>query len=317
MGASSVLKRCLSLLVSLAVASLLIFLATNSLPGDLATVVLGTNASPAEIDAFRSARGLDRPLIVRYGEWLGGVLTGDFGTSMITGRPVWDQISSRLGITCWLVGLAMVLAVALAVPWGAFAAVKRRRTAGFLVSAASHLLLAIPAFWLGIWLVVWFAVRLRWLPPGDYVAFTRDPISWARHMVLPVTTLAIVQASVLARYVRSAVLDVIHEDWFRTARAMGWSMAAALWRHGKRNIAVNLLTVIGLQLATLLVGAILIEQVFTIPGLGQRLLLAVGQRDLVMVQGIVLLLVWAVLIINFLIDLTYRAIDPRLKRSQV
>lgn len=315
MSPASVLRRVAGLLVSLLVASVLIFLATNALPGDIATVVLGTNATQAEIDAFREQRGLNRPLPVQYLDWLGGVLTGDLGTSMITGRPVWDQIAQRLGVTAWLVGLGMLLAVLIAVPWGAFSAVRRRHPDGVVASAASHVGLSVPSFWLGLWLVVIFAVTLSWLPSGDYVALTRDPLGWARHLVLPVGTLALVQGSVLARYVRSGVIEVLHEDWFRTARAMGWSVTGALWRHGTRNVAVSLLTVLGLQLATLLVGAILIEQVFTIPGLGSRLLLAVDQRDLVMVQGIVLLLVWAVLVINFFVDLTYRLVDPRLKRG--
>jgi len=166
-----------------------------------------------------------------------------------------------------------------------------------------------------MWLVIVFAVNLRWLPAGGYVPLSRDPVGWATHMVLPVTSLALVQGSLLARYVRSAVIEVTGEDWFRTARAVGWSRLGALFRHGTRNIAISLLTVIGLQVATLLVGAIIIEQVFAIPGLGSRLLLAVSQRDLVLVQGIVLILVWAVLVINFVVDVVYQAVDPRLKKA--
>ncbi len=302
------------LVISLLVASLLIFLATNALPGDVAQVLLGTNAAPGEVDALRERLGLDRPLLLRYLEWLEGVLRGDFGTSMVTGRDVVSQIIPRLGVSLWLIGLAMLLAILIAVPLGAFAAVRRRHASGFVASAIAQVGLSIPAFWAGIWLVLFFAVTLRWLPAGNYVALSEDPAQWARHLILPVTALAIVQASILSRYVRSAVIEVLGEDWFRTARSVGWSTWGALLRHGSRNVAISLLTVIGLQLATLLVGAIIIEQVFVLPGLGSRLIMAVGQRDLVVVQAIVLLLVWAVLLINFLVDFAYQLVDPRMKR---
>lgn len=307
--------RLAGLVVSLLVASLLIFLATNALPGDIAQVILGTNASPGEVEALRERLGLNRPLMVRYVEWLAGVVRGDFGTSMINGRDVVSQIAPRLEVSLWLVGLAMLLAVVIALPLGAFAAVRRRHASGFAASAVAQVGLSIPAFWAGIWLVVIFAVTLRWFPAGNYVSYWDSVGQWALHLVLPVTALAIVQASILARYVRSAVIEVLEEDWFRTARSVGWSTWGALLRHGSRNVAISLLTVIGLQLATLLVGAIIIEQVFALPGLGSRLLLAVGQRDLVVVQGIVLLLVWAVLVINFVVDFAYHLVDPRLRRT--
>lgn len=306
--------RLVGLMVSLIVASLLIFLVTNALPGDIAQVVLGTNASPGEVEALRQRLGLDRPLLTRYAEWVGGVVRGDFGTSMISGKNVVSQIAPRLEVSLWLVSLAMVLAVAIALPLGAFAAVKRRHASGFVASAIAQVGLSIPAFWAGIWLVVVFAVNLRWLPAGNYVSHWDSLGLWALHLVLPVTSLAIVQASILARYVRSAVIEVLGEDWFRTARAVGWSTWGALLRHGSRNVAISLLTVIGLQLSTLLVGAIIIEQVFALPGLGSRLIQAVNQRDLVVVQAIVLLLVWAVLVINFAVDFAYQFVDPRLRR---
>ncbi len=304
------------LVISLLVASLLIFLATNALPGDVAQILLGTNAAPGEVEAMRERLGLDRPLLLRYLEWLGGVLRGDFGTSMVTDREVVSQIVPRLGVSLWLVGLAMTLAILVALPLGAFAAIKRRHASGFVASAIAQVGLSVPAFWAGIWLVLLFAVTLRWLPAGNYVALSADPVQWARHLILPVTALAIVQASILSRYVRSAVIEVLGEDWFRTARSVGWSTWRALLRHGSRNIAISLLTVIGLQLATLLVGAIIIEQVFALPGLGSRLIMAVGQRDLIMVQAIVLLLVWAVLVINFVVDFTYQLVDPRMRRER-
>ncbi len=303
------------LVISLLVASLLIFLATNALPGDVAQIILGTNAAPGEVAALRERLGLDRGLLTRYAEWLGGVVRGDFGSSMITGKDVVSQITPRLEVSLWLVGLSMTLAVLIALPLGAFAAIRRRHISGFVASAVSQIGLSIPAFWAGIWLVVFFAVTLRWLPATGYVSPFDGLGTWLLHLVLPVTALAIVQASILSRYVRSAVIEVLGEDWFRTARSVGWSTWGALRRHGSRNIAISLLTVIGLQLSTLLVGAIIIEQVFALPGLGSRLIQAVGQRDLVVVQAIVLLLVWAVLLMNFLVDFAYQLVDPRLKRT--
>ena len=308
-------RRLIGLVASLLVASLLIFLAANALPGSIANVVLGTQAGPGEVAAFEERHGLNRPLLIRYVEWLSGVIVGDFGTTFVGGRDVLGEILPRLGISVWLVVLGMFFALAIAIPLGSFAALKRRNASGFLASMFSQAGLSIPAFWAGMWLVIVFAVHLRWLPAGGYVPLSRDPVGWITHLVLPVTSLALVQGSLLARYVRSAVIEVTSEDWFRTARAVGWSRLGALLRHGTRNIAISLLTVIGLQVATLLVGAIIVEQVFAIQGLGSRLLLAVSQRDLVLVQGIVLILVWAVLVINFVVDVVYQAVDPRLKES--
>jgi len=302
------------LLASLLLASLLIFAATNALPGDIAQVILGTNATPGEAARLRAELGLDRPFLARYAEWLWGAVQFDFGESYLSGRPIAPLIAARLEVSVWLIVFGMAAAILIALPVGAYAAVRRRHADGVAVSALSQLGLAVPAFWAGIWLVVVFAVNLRWLPAGGYVSYWESVADWLRHLVLPVTSLAIVQASVISRYVRSAVLEVLHEDYFRTARAVGWSRTGALWRHGLRNIAISLLTVIGLQLATLLVGAIIIEQVFALPGLGSSLLLAVSQRDLGVVQAIVLLLVWAVLVINFLVDVAYQVIDPRLRR---
>ncbi|SHJ07964.1 peptide/nickel transport system permease protein [Tessaracoccus bendigoensis DSM 12906] len=299
---------------SLALASFLIFLITNKLPGNIAQVILGTNASPGEAAALEERLGLTKPFFTRYLDWMAGVLRFDFGVSYYSGEAINPLIASRFEVSAWLVGLGMLLAVVIAIPVGSYAAMRRRHADGVAVSALSQIGLAIPAFWAGIWLVIVFAVNLGWLPAGGYVSWWESPGEWLLHLILPVTSLALVQSSVLSRYVRSAVIDVSHEDYFRTARAVGWSRIGALWRHGMRNIAISLLTVIGLQLATLLVGAILIEQVFALPGLGSALLMAVSRRDLGIVQAIVLLLVWAVLLINFLVDVTYQLVDPRLRR---
>lgn len=301
--------------LSLLVASLVIFCLVNLLPGDVATTILGDQADPASLETLRVELGLDRPWPVRYLEWMSGMLTGDFGTSVRTGEGVVHMMAPKLAVTLWLVGLGMVLSLLVAVPVGMVAATRRRHWSGSLISVLSQLGMAVPAFLAGIILVVLFAVRLRWLPANGYVPLTSDPGEWARRMVLPVLSLALVQASVLTRYVRSAFVEVLGEDWFRTARSVGWTHRAAMVRHGLRNAALSVVTVLGLQLSTLLVGAIVVESVFALPGLGRMLLDAVNQRELVLVQAIVMLLVAAVLVINAVVDLSYLAIDPRLRRT--
>ncbi|MBK8445876.1 MAG: ABC transporter permease [Micropruina sp.] len=299
--------------LSLLGASLLVFAVCAALPGEVAAIILGEGATPDQIAKLTAQLGLDRPWPVRYAEWVGGMLRGDFGTSYFTGQNVLQLMAPRIAVTLWLVFFALVLSVLVAVPVGMLAAMKRRSWIGFVASAAAQLGMAIPAFWAAIALVLVFAVWLHQLPANGYVPLTTDPASWAAHLVLPVISLAIVQASVLVRYVRSAFIEVLSEDYYRTARAVGWRPFPALLRHGLRNAALSLVTVIGLQLASVLVGAIVIESVFALPGLGSQLLDAVSQRDLSIVQGVVMFLAAAVLLINFLVDLSYAWIDPRLR----
>ncbi|MGO1975328.1 MAG: ABC transporter permease [Propionibacteriaceae bacterium] len=308
-----VVRRTAIFVVSLLVASLAIFVVCAALPGDIAQVILGQNATPEALARLRAELGTDRPFVVRYLDWLGGMVTGDFGESFLTRMSVTGQIAERFGVTLWLVFFGMLLAVVVAVPLGMLAAVRNRRVSGTAVSVISQLGLAIPAFWAGILLVIVFAVQLGWFPANGYVRLLDDPAGWAAHLVLPVVSLAIVQGAVLVRYIRSALLEVLDEDYLRTARAVGWTRMRALVRHGLRNAAISVVTVLGLQLSTLFVGAIVIEQVFTLPGLGQLLLNAVSQRDLVLVQGTVMVLVFVVLLINALVDLSYLALDPRLR----
>ena len=299
--------------LSLVGASMLVFAVCSALPGEVAEIILGEGATPVQIQALTAQLGLDRPPLVRYLEWFGGMLRGDFGTSYFTGQNVLQLIAPRIAVTIWLVGFALLLSIAVAVPVGMVAAMNRRSWIGFVASGAAQLGMAIPAFWAAIALVLVFAVGLRWLPANGYVPLTTSPADWAAHLVLPVVSLAIVQTSVLVRYVRSAFIEVLSEDYYRTARALGWRPFPALLRHGLRNAALSLVTVVGLQLAGVLVGAIVIESVFALPGLGSALLDAVSQRDLMIVQGVVMFLAATVLLINFLVDLSYAWIDPRLR----
>lgn len=311
-----ILRRLAVFAASLLLASLLIFWITAALPGDVAQVLLGTDATPEAVAELRARLGLDRPLPVRYAEWFGGVLVGDFGRSLLSGDPVMSLMAPRIAVTLWLVTFGIGLALLVALPAGMVAALKRRHWQGFAINALAQAGMAIPVFWGGIMLVLVFAVWLRWLPANGYVSLTADPGQWAAHLVLPVLTLALIQGAVLVRYVRSAFVEVLNEDYYRTARAIGWTPFRALLRHGVRNAAISLVTVLGLQLSAVLVGAIVVETVFTLPGLGSLLLTAVSQRDLVVVQGVVMFLVLAVLLINALVDFSYLLIDPRQRTAE-
>jgi peptide/nickel transport system permease protein len=305
------------LAASLVVASFLVFAVCQALPGDVAQQILGEQATPEAVSALRHQLGLDRPFLVRYASWFVGMFTGNFGTSYLTGVPVGDLVLPRVAVSAWLVGLSLVLTPLIALPLGLIAAVRRRYWQGFVATAVSQVGMAIPAFWAGLMLVSIFSIRLQWLPANGYVAFTEDPSGWASHLVLPVASLTIVQAALLTRYVRSAFVEVLTEDYFRTARAIGWRRIPGLLRHGMRNVALSILTVLGLQLAATVVGAIVVESVFTLPGLGSLLLTAVGQRDLQVVQGTVMLLVLVVLVINALVDVSYQILDPRVRTGDL
>ncbi|MFF4615423.1 ABC transporter permease [Nonomuraea jabiensis] len=306
-------KRLAVLVASTVVAGVVVFAFMALLPGDPAEVALGVNATPDAVAALRKQFGTDRPPVVQFFDWFGGLLQGDFGTSYVTSSPIGPQISDRLGVTAVLVLGGMLVALVIAVPLGTFAAVHHRNPLGAAISALSQVGIAIPAFLAGILLVFVFAVQAQALPSGGYVPIAENPAEWLLSLLLPWLSLGLVQGAVLTRYVRSAVLDVMREDYLRTARAKGRGSTGALWRHGLRNASIPVVTVLGLQLATLLIGAVVVERVFVIPGLGDLLLNGVAGRDLLLVQGVVMVLVAAVLLINFVVDVVYRVLDPRLR----
>lgn len=307
------IERTAVLLVSLGVSSVLVFGFMAVLPGDPARVALGVNASDEAVAELRRQFGLDRPLPTQYVDWLGGLLRGDLGTSYVSKAEIGPQVFDRLQVTLLLVVAGMLIALVLAVPAGTVMAARHRRLSGVALSALSQVGVAVPAFLAGILLIMVFAVKLGWLPANGWTPPAEDPAQFLRQLILPALSLGLVQGAVLTRYVRSAVLDVLREDYLRTARAKGLRPFPALWRHGLRNAAVPVVTVLGLQLATLLIGAVVVERVFVIPGLGSLLLDGVSQRDLILVQDVVMVLVIAVLLVNFLVDLLYVALDPRLR----
>jgi peptide/nickel transport system permease protein len=301
--------------VSLVVASVAVFAFMTVLPGDPARVALGVNATEEAVAATRAEFGTDRPLLMQYADWVSGLPRGEFGRSYVTDADIGPQIVDRLLVTTWLVLCGMVVALVVALPLGIAAAVRHRRPSGALISGLSQVGVAVPSFIAGILLVTVFAVRLGWLPSGGWTPPAQDPVQFLRQLALPALALGLVQGAVLTRYVRSAVLDVLREDFLRTARAKGLTPTRALVRHGLRNAAIPVVTVLGLQLATLLIGAVVVERVFVIPGLGSLLLDGVANRDLLLVQGVVIVLVLAVLVVNFLVDVAYTVLDPRLRRA--
>jgi peptide/nickel transport system permease protein len=307
------IRRIAVLLASLVVSSVLVFAFMAVLPGDPARVALGTSASDSAVAQLRGEFGLDRPLVTQYLSWVHGLVTFDPGNSYISHTPIGPQLADRLQVTLWLVGTGMVIACILAIPIGTLMAVRHRKPSGLILSALSQVGVAVPAFLAGILMITVFAVGLGWLPANGWTPPVEDPVLFVKQLVMPALSLGVVQAAVLTRYVRSAVLDVLREDYLRTARAKGLRPTQALLRHGLRNAAVPVVTVLALQLATLLVGAVVIERVFVIPGLGSLLLDSVSNRDLIMVQDVVMIIALAVLLVNFLVDTVYLMIDPRLR----
>lgn len=306
------LRRVISLTLSLLVASAVIFAVVDLVPGDPAGFMLGTGARPDTVAALREQMGLNLPWPVRYAHWLGGVLSGDLGTSLAYKTPVAGMIWDRVQVSLPLALMALAIAAAVAFPVGMLAARRRGSLADAAVMGGTQLGIALPNFWFAMLLVLVFAVRLRWLPAGGFPGWAH-PLAALKALVLPALSLALPQAAILARVLRSALIETLGQDYIRTARAKGLSRGQALRRHALRNALVPVLTVLGMQFSFLLAGAIIIENVFYLPGLGRLIFQAITQRDLIVVQSAVLVLVAAVIVVTFLVDLAYAAVDPRLR----
>lgn len=309
------LARLRVLLLSLLAASLVVFAVMEIVPGDPAAFMLGLNAEPATIAALRAELGLDRPLPIRYADWLLGMATGDLGTSYTYRAPISGIVADRLAVSGPLALYALALTILIAFPAGILAATRRGRAADLSVMGATQLGVAVPNFWfamLSVWLL---AITFRLFPSGGFPGWS-DPWAALHALTLPAIALALPQASILARIMRTSLIDTLGEDYIRTARAKGLSRAAALRRHALRNALIPVLTILGLQFSFLLAGAIVIENVFYLPGLGRLIFQAISARDLVTVKSVVMLLVAAVILVNFLVELTYGLVDPRLRTRQ-
>ncbi|MEM1075152.1 MAG: ABC transporter permease [Pseudomonadota bacterium] len=308
-----IFKRIGSLVLSLLVASLIIFFLIEVAPGDPASFMLGLNAQPETLAALRSELGLDAGKIQRYFDWVGGMLTGDFGTSYTYRTPVSQMVADRIGVSIPLALYALFLSVIIAIPAGIFAAARRGQAGDLGVLAATQMGVAIPNFWFAMMLVLVFAIQWRLFPAGGFPGWDEGVWVCLRALTLPAVALALPQAAILTRVMRSALLDVMGEDYMRTARAKGLSARQTLWRHGLRNAAIPVLTIVGLQFSFLFAGTIIIEQVFYLPGLGRLIFQSISARDLIVVESVVMLVVFGVILINFLVDLAYAVVDPRLK----
>ncbi len=313
------LKRFVTFVLTLVVASMVVFAVLELLPGNAAQIILGDTATPESLAALEKKLGLDKPQLQRYGEWMVGLLQGRSATSISYDTPTVTLIAERLQVTLPLAAMAMLLSVVVALAAGVYAASRHNRLGDVGVMTLSQIGIAIPNFWFAILLILLFAVNLQWVSAGGFPGWREDDGGglWEgfKALLLPAVALAVVQASVLARWTRSAVLEVMREDFVRTARAKGLSRRQALWGHVLRNAMIPVLTIMGLQFAFLISGTVVVEQVFVLPGVGRLVFQAIANRDLVVVRDVVLLLVAMVVFVNFVVDVLYAVIDPRLKTS--
>jgi len=306
-------RRFAATVVTLLAVSLLVFSALLAIPGDPAQVLLGFDASPSALAALRSELGLDRPVLERYLDWIGGIARGDLGSSLIYQRPVAALISERLGVSVPLAIASAILAALIAVPVGIAAARSRGRPWDPLLTSLAQIGAAVPSFWLGLMLILVFAVERSWLPAAGFPSWSRDPFGSTRALVLPVLALGLGQAAVMTRMVRAMMIEALSADYVRTARAKGVKQRLVTYHHAFRNALVPLTTVFGLSLGNVFIGSIVIEQVFALPGLGRLALTAIGTRDLPLIQGEVLLYASVIVVLGLLVDLAYVLIDPRIR----
>ena len=313
--AGFLIRRLIGLFLTLLAASAVVFLALELLPGDAAQILLGTEVRPDTLAAMRAQLGLDRPAILRYAEWIGGLATGDLGISQVYRVPVWDMVRDRLAVSLPLAVMAFILSTLLALPFGITAAVKRGRLTDTLIMGFAQIGLAVPNFWFGILLILLFAVQLGWVSAGGFPGWDSGVGSAFGALFLPALALALSEAAILSRMVRASMLETLGEDYVRTARAKGLSGSRIVVGHALGNAMVPIATLMGLQFAFLVAGAVIIENVFYLPGIGRLLLQAIFERDLVLVRNLVLMLSAFVVALSFLVDMAYGAIDPRLRRA--
>ncbi len=308
------LSRLLSLGLSLIVASLVIFTVIEVIPGDPAAFMLGLNAQPETVAALREELGLEGGYLARYLAWAGGLLSGDFGTSYTYRVPVSELVAARLWVSLPLTIYALVLSTLIAIPVGIVAATRRGSAADYGIMAGTQLGIAVPNFWFAMLLVLIFAIHLKWFSAGGFPGWDQGFWINLKALTLPAVALALPQASILARVMRSSLLETLGQDYIRTARAKGLTRGQAVVGHALRNALIPVMTILGLQFSFLLAGAIIIENVFFLPGLGRLIFQGITQRDLIVVESAVMLLVFAVILVTFLVDLAYALVDPRLRR---
>ena len=311
------LKRLATLVATLVGASIVVFLVLEILPGDAALMMMGPDASPEAVKALSVKLGLDQPPLARYLGWIGGMLTGDLGQSYAYSSPVLDLILERLALTFPLALIAMSLTTVLALSAGVYAAMRHNKLGDVGLMGLTQVGIAIPNFWFAILLILLFSVHLQWFAAGGFPGWEEGVFEGLKAIFLPAISLAVVQSAILTRITRSSVLEVMREDFVRTARAKGLSKRATVWGHVLRNAMIPVITVMGLQFAELLAGTIVVENVFYLPGLGRLIFQAISNRDLIVVRNCVMLLATMVVVVNFIVDVLYAVIDPRVKASDI
>ena len=308
-----IIRRLLQTLPVLFLFSVIVFAVLRMVPGDPAVVMLGLQATPEAVAEIRQEMGLDRPIPVQYVVWVDHVLHGDFGISWTSKQPVWKLIQRRFEATILLTLGATFVGLVIALPLGIIAGVKPYSKFGSIATTFSLLGIALPGFWLGLLLLLFFSVRVHWLPPSGYIPIWEDPVESIKHLILPAVTLGVGLAAPLARFVRSGMIDVMGSDYIRTARAKGLAERSIISRHAMRNGMLPVVTIFGLEFGSMLGGAVITESVFNWPGIGTLLLTAIKQRDYAMVQGAVLFISLVFILINLIIDIAYGYLDPRIR----
>ena len=307
------IKRIVVLIVTLLLVSITIFAVLMVIPGDPAQIILGIHATPETLQGLRHKLGLDQPVVVQYVRYMKNLVVGDLGRSITYDVPIHSLILSRLQVTVPLAILSMIFAILSPSPWGSIRRSIEIRPGDYGIMVFSQIGLAVPAFWAGILLILLFAVTLHWFPAGGFPSWGDDPIKALKSLLLPALSLGIVRAAVLTRMTRSSMLEILGEDYIRTARSKGLSERRVIYKHAFRNAIIPVITIIGLQTGDLLAGAIIIENVFHLPGVGRLVFEAIGQRDLPVVQGVVLFIAMSIVIINFVTDMAYAYLDPRIR----
>lgn len=310
------LRSLLTLAFTALLGSIVVFVLLRQLGGDIVTVFLGRDAAPIDVSYMREELGLDRSMIVQYLDWLRGILTGDLGKSYGMGYDIFDELVRRLAPTLMLTVGGLLVSVPLSLALGTYSAINSKKVRSSFVDIFTQVGIAIPAFWAGLLLVLVFAVRLGWLPTGGYVPFTEDPVQAIRSAILPICALSLGVTSVFTRYVRTAMIDVMNEDFMRSAMARGRTKRGAALIHGVRNASIPLVTVAALQFGQLIAGAVVIENVFVLPGIGRLIVTATLGREVVVVQSLALVIMFIILILNFFVDIAYGFLDPRIRDKE-
>jgi peptide/nickel transport system permease protein len=310
---SYLIQRLFLTLIVLLGVTFVVFLIIHLVPGDPARVILGVQANEQNVAALRERLGLNRPFLVQYADWLWNALHGDFGKSLITGQPVAPQLKQRLPATLQLAAAALLIGMLIGFPAGIISAIKPRSTTDILTSIFSQIGVTVPDFWMGIMLVLLFSLTLGWLPPSGYTPIQEDFGDWLAHLILPAITAGLISGAIQTRFVRSAMLEVMHENYVRSARAKGLKERTVVVRHALRNAMITIVTVIGLQITALLSAVVVVEVVFAWPGLGRLALDAVLDRDYPLLQGAVFTVAAMLALVNLGVDLLYFFLDPRIE----